>query len=196
MLLGRRCDFMFSRLGQFYAFLLLLACLVVNIAFFAEVRELFLGDDDPLASIKSAFSELGIETKIADIFPMIQSQVDDVSESEPPAQKEGRSVSREPRQQSTSIIAEPVADPFPSLVPAPPAKSEKDTPKKSEEPKPVAAVPQEKSEQNRQIAITPAPVAVAATVQPVIANQFKPIIVEPTPTIPVKPSVSQGQRYR
>ena len=65
---------MSGRLSHFYALALLLACLVTNIAFFEKVREPFLGNEDPMASVKSAFSDLGIQKKIAEFYPKIQSK--------------------------------------------------------------------------------------------------------------------------
>ena len=69
---------MFVRLGQFYAFVLLLICLMVNIAVFPEVREPFLGNVDPTASVKSAFSELDIQERISEIYSSAQSNGDDI----------------------------------------------------------------------------------------------------------------------
>jgi len=191
------------RLGQFYALMLLLACLVTNIAFFSEVREPFLGDEDPMPSVKSAFSELDIQAKIAGFYPKVQSEaeqpkVDEVPALPPPAPPEAEKpiprveppTPREPRRQPAPSannppaeprVADPMVDPF--LSPVSP-------PKELEEPKPaVSVVVPERNERNLQtVAVMPAPTPVAAVMQPVIAEQFKPIIVEPKPTAPVKPS--------
>lgn len=47
---------------------------MINIAFFSEVREPFLGDEDPTASVKLAFSELDIPAKITEIYPKTPSK--------------------------------------------------------------------------------------------------------------------------
>jgi len=219
---------MSGRLGQFYALVLLLACLVTNIAFFAEVREPFLGDDDPMASVKSAFSDLNIQARVAEFSPKILSRADGVKVDEakidgikidempemiPPTPPAPLAVERpaprvveppaprEPRQQPTPpvnnllaepVIAEPIGDPFPPL--------ETEPPKELEEPKPaVSTVVQARNETTRNetaqqaAAIIPvsAPAPVTAATQPVIADRFNPITVEPPvppPTAPARPS--------
>ena len=127
------------RPGQFYAFVLLLASIVTNIAFFAEVREPFLGDVDPTASVKSALSDLDIQAKIAEFYPKILSKTDrssavEVSEetqpqeeekpvpvAESPAPRTERPASRESRQQAAPsandlsvvpVVADPIVEPL------------------------------------------------------------------------------------
>ena len=210
MLCDRYSDSMPVRLGQFYAFVLLLACLVINIAFFAEVREPFLGDEDPMASVKSAFSDLDIQAKLAEFYPPMQSKVNEtkigeisdkpslaplereksIPKAEISTPKEGNPILGEQRQQSVPpvnvppVVADPMIDPFLPLTQPSPAKTEQEIPK---EPAPaIPAVALERREPNRQTAaIIPAPVTAIA--QPVIADQFKPIVIEPKPAAPVKP---------
>ena len=180
------------RLGHFYALVLLLTCLGINIAFFSEVREPFLGSDDPTASIKSALSELDINARIAEFYPPLQSKAEEVPHVPPPiatkqkpAHKESQ---KEPEPPASISDPEPVPnDPVidPSLLPSPPpeeapktkpkpsAKEEK--PKESEIPKPMA--PDSVLKENLQTAAsTHAPHS--AAVQPIIADQFKPIMPE------------------
>ena len=200
---------MSGRLGQFYALVLLLACLVTNIAFFAEVREPFLGDDDPVASVKSAFSDLNIQARLAEFYPKILSMANEAKgdeapevtppipptllEAERPTPRVEMPVPREPRQQPIPpvnnllmepVIAEPTVDPFPPL--------ETEPPKELEKPEPAAStVVQTMNELTRQAAtVTPvsAIVPVTATVQPVIADQFNPIGIATQPVAPVRPS--------
>jgi len=202
---------MSGRLGQLYALVLLFACLVTNIAFFADVREPFLGDDDPMASVKSAFSDLNIQARIAEFYPKILSKaneekVDEVPEATPltpptlleaerPTPRVEMPVPREPRQQPTlpvnnlltePAIAEPIIDPFPPLGAEPPKELEK--------PEPAAStVVQTMNESTRQVAtVMPvsAIVPVIATVQPVIADQFNPIDTATQPIAPVRPSAT------
>jgi hypothetical protein len=52
----------------------------VNISFFGDARKPFLGDEDPTASIKSAFSDWDITAAIANFYPKVQAQVGDVPE--------------------------------------------------------------------------------------------------------------------
>jgi len=198
---------MLGRLGQFYALLLLFACLATNIAFFAEVREPFLGDEDPMASVKSAFSDLDIQGKIAKLYPKIQSKADEVSDTvpptpperrtvsrvEPPLQRTERSAPRESKQHSAppveTVVADPIVDPFLLLV---------QPPEVWEEPKPAVSVvvpdvmpdivPERREPNLQASAIMSAPASVAAVVLPVVAEQFKPITVEPKPVVLVKPS--------
>jgi len=124
---------MSGRLGQFYALVLLLACLVTNIAFFAEVREPFLGDDDPMASVKLALSELNIQARIAELSSKILSNAEEAEtdkaaagagagevppatlpptplpwEVERPAPRAEPLPQREPRQQATPQPQQPM----------------------------------------------------------------------------------------
>jgi len=195
---------MSGRLSHFYALVLLSVCLVTNIVFFEKVREPFFGDEDPMASVKSSFSDLGIQVKIAEFFPKTQSQVDaakideapdtvpltppeekPVSRAEFPEPRTERFVPREPRRQPAlpeqPMSVDPIADPFQPLVPPPEVL---------EEPKPaVSIVVSERQESNLQTsAIMSAPAPVVAVVQSVVAEQFKPIPIEPKPVAPVKPS--------
>ena len=149
MLCGGRSDSMPVRLGQFYALVLLLICLAINVAFFAEVREPFLGDDDPTASIKLALSDLDIRAKIAEFYPKIQSKADEtdvdetkteemtdevhVPDAPPPLPlpplplEEEKPVPRAPRQPPAPpantlpapAISAPVVDPFPPIIQPP-----------------------------------------------------------------------------
>ena len=212
MLCSGHSDSMPVRLGQFYALLFLLACLVTNIAFFAEVREHFLGDDDPMASVKSAFADLDIQAKIAEFYPAVQSKVDDakmdgVLEATPPTQletekpapkveisspKEAEPVPREQqrRRQTTPAPGTPNTEPFPPLSQQPTIPAKEALPKESEVPKPIPSVLEpERREPNQQTAAA-IPVPAFAAVQPVVAEQFKPITVEPKPTPPVRPSAN------
>ena len=151
---------MLVRLGHFYAFVLLLICLMIDIAFFSAVREPFLGAEDPTASIKSALSELDIPEKIAEFYPQTQSNADNVQVVTP--QKEP------PRQSSVPPLeAEPV---------------KKDVPKEISKSSTPTAAPME----NRQTAAT-IPAAKPAVSLPVIAEQFKPIVPEQKPVAPTKP---------
>ena len=84
VLCGSPSDAMPVRLAQFYAFVLLLICLATNVAFFSDVREFFLGDEDPLASAQSAFVELDIAAKIAAFYPGIPSKIDDIADEHSP----------------------------------------------------------------------------------------------------------------
>ena len=219
-----------GRLSQFYALVLLLTCLVINIAFFAEVREPFLGDEDPTASVKSVFSELDIQAKIAEFYPKIQSKIDtdpvvpplvspkekeeeSVPKIEPSVPKTKSPALKEPnRQPAPSVnnppvkpeIADPMVDPFLPIAPAPQPEPEKKTPpkdelkpkekteeappKKSEEPAGSDVVPEGSKPNLQTAAVTPVPAPVVADVQPVTADQFKPIMVQPKPTVPVRPS--------
>ena len=207
-------------LGQFFAFVLLVVCLVINIAFFAEVREPFLGEEDPTASIKSVLSELDIPARIAEFYPKIQSKVDKAGDETPPAPpqeatpvpKEEKSVSREPKRPPPVAAdappvkpeaANPVVDPFRLPVPplkAEPEKVEKEVPK--EQPKEVPSktsesiavmVPEQREPNLQTAAVMPVPKPAVAAVKPVVADQFKPIITAPkpvAPVVPVKPSSS------
>ena len=233
MLCGGHSDSMPVRLGQFYALVLLLLCLATNIAFFAEVREPFLGDDDPTASVKLAFSDLDIRAKIAEFYPKIQSPVDesevdatkaddvpvaDVTPPPPPAEE--KTAPREPRQQPAPpasnpppvpVIVAPIVDPFPPITPSPitqppitpppfaqppttlppVVESEKAVPEEippNETAFPAAVTPERRGQNRQTAAIISGPAPVAAVVQPVIADQFKPITVEPKPVAPVAPA--------
>ena len=182
-----------ARLGQFYAFMLLLICLAVNITFFSEVRESFLGDADPLASVKSTISELDIKASIADFYPKVQSTVEDAQDhaSSPAPPVENKAVFSDSNRQPLAPPAKPetpsaIVDPFS------PAKPEPEKAAPQEEPKPpvAASVP---AENHQAVASVPAPRPAAAVSRPVIADQFKPIMTEPKPAEPLqatKPSSS------
>jgi hypothetical protein len=174
------------RLGQFYAFVLLLACLVTNVAFFSEVREPFLGDVDPLASVKSAFSELSIKESIADLYTQVQPNVDGVAPSVPP--KDDVPVPKERYRQPDSPPVKPE-----SVVPAkdsvpPPAPEPKHTVRK-EEPRHSPSVPTP-AETLQTAAAMPASQPSAA--KPVVADQFKPIVAEPKTKEPAKTQPSSS----
>ena len=175
------------RLGQFYAFVLLLICLTTNVVFFSDVRESFLGDDDPLASTKAAFSDLNLAARIAEFYPAILSNantdpanadgadvdkvdtaVDDVPDITPPA----------PHVPIVPIV--PIIEQPAKLPALPEAWGE---PVKEEPPAEVIS-----PEKPVEIVVSiPAPVVVAA--KPAIADQFKPIMAEPM--IPVRLSSNQ-----
>ena len=55
-------------------------CLATNIVFFSEVRGHFFGGNDPLASAKSAFTELDFSARITEFYPATQSSVEDVTD--------------------------------------------------------------------------------------------------------------------
>ena len=180
------------RLGQFYAFVLLLTCLATNIVFFSEVRESFLGDEDPTASVKLAFSELNIQAKIAEFYPKIQSKADEVQNVTLPVQKDQKPVTKEPKKLpelppnvpiQNMETANPILDPFllPSQPPTVQVTPKEIPPKESEVPKPVdPVIVPKKAELNRQTAATmPIPKSAASNIKPIIADQFKPVIIEP-----------------
>ena len=163
---------MFVRLGQFYAFVLLLICLMINVAFFPEVREPFLGDEDPMASVKSAFSELDIQERIDEFYPKMLSNADGVPAVVPP---------KEQRQQSS---ASPVVDV--NSVSAPPQKTEpakREIPKEISKSSPPIVVPAK----NLQTAVA-VPGPQPGIIQPATAEKFKPIVIERKPIASVKPS--------
>lgn len=153
------------RIGYFYAFLLMLLCVVVNIAFFAEVREPFLGDEDPTASIKSVFADWDIEATLAEYFPKVQSKVPspveeipDELQPEPP--KEEKRVPKEPSRKEP-LQQEPVP------------KEEPPTPKVAPE-----ALPASLEGAVQTAAALPVPQS--AAIKPAVAEQFKPIIAPPS----------------
>jgi len=183
---------MLVRFGHFYAFVLLLACLAINIAFFDKVREPFLGDVDPTASVKSAFSDLDIQAKIAEFYPQTQSNADES------AIKEAAEEASPPEAEKPVRIEEL---PVPPPAPAPPANDpplvpviaepviESLLPSEPEEPTPtVSAVPEIRESPRQMVAAVPTPTP--ATLQPVVAAQFKPIVTEKKSSMPVKPSSS------
>jgi len=186
---------MLIRLGRFYASLLVLICLGINIAFFPEVREPFLGSDDPLASVKSALSELDIQARIAEFYPQIQSKTEDIQDTPAPPtpkkqEKPAGTTSELPAK--TSAPEPTTSDPLLDLslwsVPSPKAES-KSTPKETEAPKPTPSVAVSKD--NQQTAATmSAPKAAAAVIMPVVADQFKPTTTAPKPTETAKPSAN------
>ena len=183
------------RLGPFYALMLLFVCLATNIAFFAEVREPFLGDEDPTASIKSAFSEWDIQAKIAAFYPPAQSNAGEVSDDSPQAEEKHVSVAESflssepiwqptppvPPQPSKPAVVDPVVDPFLPIA---------HPPKESELPESVVPfVAPEKSEPVLPTAaVASVPSLVIADTQPVVAEQFKPVIVRPESVTPTRPA--------
>ena len=182
------------RLSQFYALVLLLTCLGVNIAFFSEVREPFLGSEDPLASVKSSFSELDIRGKIAGFYGTKPENVDDIQDlapSEPP--KEEPRTPKEQRRKTAPQPAEPKnvvarVDPFLLSEPLPKAEPEKPAPREAP-PEPSEPVPVVAPAGNLQTAATiPAPLPAVAAVKSAVAEQFKPIVTEPKSALSVKPS--------
>ena len=199
---------MSGRLGQFYALVLLLVCLVINIVFFAEVREPFLGSDDPMPSMKSTFSDLNIQARIAEFHPKIlsranEAKVDEIPEAiltaplveERPTPRVEVPAPREPRQQPTPpvnnllaepVIAEPIADPFPPLETEPPKELEKPKPAVSD----VVQTSNESTRQTTTIVPVSAVAPVTATVQPIVADRFNPIVAESQPIAPVRPSAT------
>jgi len=183
------------RLAQFYAFVLLLICLAVNVAFFSDVREFFLGDEDPLASAQSAFAEWDIAAKIAAFYPSIPSKADEIADETPPEPaRNPEPVSLEsllPKPPSSKpTIPEPVLPE--SLLPEPPpvpwepeaehAKEESPAEPQSGDPfdAPIETPPES--------AFDPFPQPAVAAARPVVADQFKPIVAEPKPPVPVRPS--------
>lgn len=183
------------RLGHFYASLLLLICLGINIAFFSEVREPFLGDEDPLASVKAALSDLNIKAKFAEIYPKIASETDgestDTTSLEPstktvkpvetPKQPVGMPKKTEPDKslifQPSPTKTDPVVDPFLLSTPPPkastPVAAPKDYERKQiEKTKPTE--PKKESGVNRQTAAV-MPMPQPATTRPIVADHFKPI---------------------
>ena len=240
--------------SQFYAFVLLFVCLVTNIVFFAEVRKPFFGDDDPMAPVQLAFSDLDIPAKIAEFYPKTQSKGDEWDEAmidetqdavppTPPVEKEPaprrQAPPAEPSQmvpswtapsrtapsrmkspQAEPVVSDPIVDPIVDPF-TPFSQPPIVTPGKAfEEPKPAVSVVapdiavqdfvvQDVVVQKREkptmqtVAVTPFPAPIAAVVQPVVAEQFKPIIDEqkpvsqksvsqksttPVPVTPFKPS--------
>ena len=183
------------RLGQFYALMLLLTCLAVNIAFFPEVREPFLGDEDPLASVKSAFADLDVQAKIAEFYPKVQSNVDEVSnvtpleepKEETPTPKVEERAPREQRRPPPLVQPEEVV-PLPKEEPKESVPSES---AKNESPPVLTPV---RSEVHLQTAATmPVPKPAAAVVQPAVAEQFNPVLIESKPTELVKPVKPSSQ---
>ena len=191
--------FMPIRLGQFYACLLLFTCLGINIAFFSEVREPFLGGADPLASVKSALSELDIKARIAEFYPQTLSKAENIQKEDvqnmplpTPKKQEKPSELSASMPKPEPVVSNPVLDPFllPSQPPKEMPKEEETKLKKSEIPNPIPSViVPEESNLNQQTAVTvPAPKPAAA--KPMVADQFKPIMTQPKPVEPVKPSAN------
>jgi len=191
------------RLGQFYALVLLLTCLGINIAFFSEVREPFLGNEDPLTSVKSSLFELDIRGKIAGLYPQKQSQVDDVQDLTPAPPKDELHAPKAQRRQPTPPPAETKPaetknvvsgiDPFQPSDPPPKAEPEKPLPKEAlpKEVLPESSVPVSvvaPAESLQTAATMPVPQPAVAAVKPALASQFKPILPEPTSAVSVKPS--------
>jgi hypothetical protein len=180
------------RLGQFYACVLVFVCLTINIAFFADVREPFLGDDDPLASIKATLGELDIPAKIAGLYPKVQSKAEEDQDEIPviteipeisppvspteesPAPKEELPAPRGQRRSTPSENAPP-----PKVEPEQVTLNEPETlPETLEEPKfHVATIVPEDNLQTS--AVMPAPLP--AVIKPDVTDLFKPIMGEPIP---------------
>ena len=180
--LGNECQpliiFMLAHRSPVYACVLLLACLVFNIAYFNNVRESFLGEEDPTASIKSVFSKSGIPAKVAKFNSKPLTEEDEKQNVTPPTPpKEEKTAPREQRRQTPQAKPEETAT---ITVSEPPSKAE---PEKKEKPKeePKPAVPAETLQTSVAM---PAPQP--AVVQSVIADQFKPIIPEQKPATPIK----------
>jgi len=170
-----------ARLGQFYAFVLLLICLAVNITFFSDVRKSYFGDADPLASAQSTLADWDIRAKISDLYQIMQSKVDDAQNVTPIA----LSTEEKSGQQERRRLAEP---PVGAWAPGMGTIGTKPTapstvPEKSELPTQTTTTPTAET--------LPAPQPAAA--KSPVANQFKPITVTPNTgspksTEPVKPS--------
>ena len=167
--------------GQFYAFVLMVLCLTINVAFFPEVREPFLGDEDPTASVKSALNDWDIPAKLAEFYPKIQMKAADMQDevrnerplpelSKPELPKAEKPAPKEQRRQSPVLPASPeasqeIVDPF--LQPSASPPKETGTPKPVDSPVvPVETLP------TAATVLRSAP----ATVQPAFADQFKPIM--------------------
>ena len=180
-----------TRLGQFYAFVLLLACLATNVAFFAEVREPFFGDEDPLASVKSSFSELNIKKSITDFCAQVQSNVDGVTPSVLPKEEKPDPneqylkpvSSAKPERVTPTADSSPPSAPPSVSPPAPPPEPEPAKTARKEESKhtPSVAPP---AETLQTAAAMPAPQP--GTAKPVIADRFKPITAESKQMEPAK----------
>jgi hypothetical protein len=174
ILCGNFSDSMPVRLGQFYALVLLLTCLGINIAFFSEVREPFLGSEDPLASVKSSLSELDIQGKIAAFYPKTSSKVDDVQVPPPSAPPKAEPpVQKKQHQQPTPP---PKAEPEKSI----PQPAPKEAPQKPAESMPVVT-PAENLQTSATVLV---PQPAIAAVKPVVADQFKPVTPESKPNEP------------
>jgi len=191
------------RLAQFYAFVLLLICLAVNVAFFSDVRESFLGDADPFASTRSAFAELDIAAKISAFYPSAPSKTEEISD-------EFASVSVPPESPAITLesllpvppLPEPVV-PLPVPVEPPALWEELPVPPEAELteaeieedvlPADYFAIPAE-ALQSATFDPFPQPNAadfpepVAAAVTPVVADQFKPLVMDGEPLVPNRPS--------
>jgi hypothetical protein len=127
-----------------------------NIAIFSEVREPFLGDVDPLASVKTAFSELNIKERIAYFYTQTPSQENDANSSV--ILKEEKTDSKEQRRPAKSV---------PNIKPEKAEQEDESYFSTSVDP-PINTV--------LTAAATPSPQL--ATPKPVVADQFQPIIVE------------------
>ena len=175
-----------------YACVLLIACLVFNIAYFNNVRESFLGEEDPTASIKSAIFQSGIPAKVAKLYSTTQTEEDEnqnvtphtPSKGEKTSPKAEQPTSREQRRQTSTpptkpeeVVAIPISDPQPKIEQEPKEES-----KKESNPSASAVVPVE-TLQTAALVPVPSP----AVAQSVIADQFKPIVPEQKPAVPIKP---------
>jgi hypothetical protein len=157
------------RLGTFCVFLLMLVSLGVNMAFFSEVRESFLGKG------KSALSSQPVtsEPDIAEFYPQTPPQN---AEKNPLPKRE---VSVEPPVKVPAPIplsADSGNAPFllPSVPPPAPAETSQ----------PVTA-PKENNTDKQTTALLP-PAPKSAAVKPIVADQFKPVMTKPKQ--PNKPS--------
>jgi hypothetical protein len=204
-------------LGQFYAFLLLATCLSINIAFFSDVREPFLGSDDAVVSAKLALSELNVQARIAEFYPQVQSRVKGFQNALPsvvPRKQEDFEQTSElpadvPKSEavtseaitSEAVMSDPILDPF--LLPSRPPKEtfkieskeelvweEETISNESALPEStISAITPERRELAQQtVAIIPSPMS--AVTNPVVANQFKPITITPVES----PAARETQR--
>lgn len=179
---------MLVRLGQFYAFMLLLICLGTNIVLFDTVREHFLGDGDPVPSAKIAFSELDLQAKIAEFYPKMQPHMDDVENTTHPPLETEKSAPKEQRQQISTSLAKsvetsPVVDPVPVPDPSPEVKPMKEEVPKNETSK--SSAPVATSVETLQTAAT-IPTPKQAVAQSIIADQFRPIVSQQKPVVSIK----------
>ena len=161
--------------------------------FFSEVREPFLGSDDPLTSLSSSLSELDIRGKIAGFYEKKPEKVDDENLTPPEPPKEESRAPKEQRRKPSPSPEEPKkvavnVDPFPMSDSLPKAEPEK--------PAPMEVLPESSESVSvvvpaghiQTVTTMPAPQPAIAAVKPAVAEQFKPIIAEPKPVASGKPS--------
>jgi len=170
----------------------------VNILFFSEVREPFLGSEDPLASVTSSFSELDIRGKIAGFYGDKAEKVDDTQDIAPPEPpKEEPRLPKEQRRKPEPTPEEPknvVANVEPFFRSDPPPKAEPIKPAPmgapmETPPEPFELVSVVAPSGNLQTAATmPAPLPTIASVKPAVAEQFKPVVSESKSSASGKPS--------